>query len=126
MRPKRNLWLLIGLAICLGTMFCTATLMLAAWFWLVPKAGGYAPNMPPPQYQGDARLTVHFTKHAKVLCAIMKSEPGSIACAGVNGDWAIVPNPCYLSEARVRGTFANVACHEKAHSLGWSADHPRK
>ena len=90
------------------------------WLWMQPS-GGFSPDLPPKEYRGDARVTVHFTRHAEVLCRIMKAEPGSIACAGVGSDWMIVPNPCdWKSDA-----WARLMCHEKGHSLGWGAEHSR-
>lgn len=94
--------------------------IIGLWLWLKP-AGGFNPDLPPKQYQGDARAQVHFTRHAKTLCAIMKAEPGSIACAGVGATWMIVPNPCDWKS----DPFARLMCHEKGHNLGHAADHPR-
>ena len=95
--------------------------LILACVWLAwPKAGGFSPDLPPKQYQGDARAQVHFTRHAKTLCAIMKAEPGSIACAGVGANWMIVPNPCDWKS----DPFARLMCHEKGHNLGHAADHP--
>lgn len=96
--------LCIGLAVLLGKK----------------EVGGFSPALPPEKYQGDARLRVHFTDHATPLCGIVKAERGSIACAGVGSDWAIMPNPCTW-----RDPYAKMMCHELGHANGWSADHPR-
>ena len=91
--------------------------------WLAwPKAGGFSPDLPPKEYRGDARVTVHFTRHSNVLCRIAKAQdPNVIACAGVNSDWMIVPNPCDWKS----DVFARLMCHEKGHNLGYPADHPK-
>lgn len=89
--------------------------------WLaMPRAGGFSPDLPPKQYQGGARMKVHFTDHAQSLCGIVKAAKGSIACAGVGSDWAIMPNPCTW-----RDPYARMMCHELGHSNGWAAEHPR-
>lgn len=90
--------------------------------WLAwPKAGGFNPDLPPKEYRGDARVTVSFTRHAEVLCRIIKAKPGSVACALIGGELIIAPNPCdWKSDA-----YARMMCHEIGHTHGWAADHPR-
>lgn len=93
---------------------------VALWLWLKPSGGLSMRDMPPKEYRGDARMHIHFTRHSEVLCAIVKADPGAIACAGIGGDWAIAPNPCDW-----RDGFAILLCHEKGHNLGYPADHGR-
>ena len=95
--------------------------LIIACVWLaLPKVGGFSPDLPPKEYRGDARMQVHFTDHAQSLCSIVKAKAGSIACAGVGSDWAIMPNPCAW-----RDPYARMMCHELGHANGWNADHPR-
>lgn len=84
------------------------------------EVGGFNPDLPPKQYRGDATLKVDFTRHASTLCSIVKAEPGSIACAGIGSDWAIMPNPCGWSDP-----YARMMCHEIGHANGWGAEHGR-
>jgi hypothetical protein len=84
-------------------------------------SGGFSPDLPPKEYRGDAKVTVHFTRHAEVLCKIIKADGRPIACAPIGGDLIIAPNPCdWKSDA-----WARLMCHEKGHSLGWGAEHSR-
>ena len=119
MPPKRNFWPLLGLGICVGTAICTATILFALWVWMKP-VGGFSPDLPPKQYRGDTRVQVRFTDHAEAMCGIIKAPRGSIACAPIGGDLIIAPNPC-----KWRDPYAKMMCHEKAHALGWPAEHPR-
>ena len=90
------------------------------WLWMQPS-GGFSPDLPPKEYRGDAKVTVHFTRHAEVLCKIIKADGRPIACAPIGGDLIIAPNPCdWKSDA-----WARLMCHESGHTQGWAADHPR-
>ena len=111
------------LLIVLGGIVASWAIVLGiGWaLWaMMPVAGGFNPQLPPDRYRGDAKVQVRFTKHAEPLCRIIKAAPGSIACAPVGGDLIIAPNPC-----RWRDPYAKLMCHEKAHALGWGADHPK-
>lgn len=74
---------------------------------------------PPAEFQGEATVVVHFVGDVDTICR----QQGATAPEG----WTIYgchrsgevwfPLPCNRAE-----WFADLACHEAGHALGWS--HP--
>jgi hypothetical protein len=79
-------------------------------------------TLPPIRYQGDNTVVVTFAKPELVqeLCG-RHGVPELIGCANLIPPSMVVPNPC--DPAFRNEVFARIACHEKAHSLGWSYKH---
>lgn len=96
---------------------------------LIPLlAFGWTDAMPPKEYRGEAEATVFFLDAGAVhaLCApAVGAGPGVrvYACAGDGKDGKAVillPDPCPYGEIGER--YAQIACHEKGHALGWRHD----
>jgi hypothetical protein len=83
-------------------------------------------GLPPKAYQGDAAILVHYVSRPlpEAPCGVHLG-PGWIlnGCALSGRMENYLPNPC--SKEFAGQSFARYACHEKGHSLGWAADHPR-
>lgn len=91
--------------------------MIAALALLVPLTDY---TMPPERFRGDNTAVVTFAKPQLVqeLCG-RRGVPELIGCAELLPPSMIVPNPCVFPEE----VYARIACHEKAHSLGWTYKH---
>jgi hypothetical protein len=77
--------------------------------------------VPPVRYMGAANAAVHFADPETVtqLCGGAPEGKLLIACATKSPPQMALPNPCLFLHEQ----FARIACHEKAHILGWPAEH---
>jgi hypothetical protein len=78
-------------------------------------------SMPPQRFQGDKRITVHFTTPEGVTKHCNGGKPicGFRIMACQKGNELILPNPCrYGMES-----YGRLSCHEVAHANGWPAYH---
>lgn len=107
-----------------------AALAAAACIALPPtgpnNTTSYTNRMPPMRYRGDATIVVTYHSPAQVNQDCQKRAPplpcGYVYQACTLGDHSEMPNPCDQS---FKGeSYAKLACHEKAHTLDWGADHP--
>ena len=111
--------------------------LLLTFFILGPTLAVGAPDTlwsddtPPARFQGEAMATVLYLDPARLqdVCgsAVGQVPAGMriLACTyrGESGTWTtVLPNPC---PAAAYGGFAQIACHEKGHTLGWTAMHER-
>ena len=82
-------------------------------------------GMPPRQYQGDLTIQTSFVEFSQIAqaCGYPELAPGKGRYEGCNQPGRLVlPNPCSGEFAGEK--FAQLACHEKGHALGWPANHP--
>ncbi len=77
--------------------------------------------LPPVEYIRNRDSVIRFVEDANTITNCGVSTYGQIvACAGVNNDWIIMPNPCMFPD----DPYARVLCHELGHNNGWPSDHP--
>lgn len=86
---------------------------------------GHAAPLPPPEYNTrlDKPVKIVFTDPIFVHLGCggqLPSEYQIFACARVNGDRILMPDPC----AHTEESYARLLCHELGHIKGWPADHP--
>jgi hypothetical protein len=80
-------------------------------------------NLPIPiEYQGAAEVMVDHKQYfweVEEACGDKDPEWITYACYDPGKRKMIMPNPCSYPEAKTVGTYAHLACHEKAHRNGW-------
>lgn len=80
-------------------------------------------DVPPVRFRGEAASVVIFANDVTQFCNT-PPRPGYVLLGCQferNGvPIIVVPNPCVLAD---RELYARIACHEKAHSIGWSGEH---
>ena len=108
-------------------MFKVATLAVVSIFLSGPGTVTFD-GMPPKRFQGPASMLVRFVP-AKDIARVCGGVPDKLArlraCRRqlVGGmPILVLPDPCPSGDAEY---FARLACHEKAHLLGWKGDHPQ-
>lgn len=82
-------------------------------------------DMPPERFRGPNVVVTVYTDRTGIEENCGKAQPGFviIACtrATPKGQPVIfLPDPCFIGDT---DWYAKIVCHEKAHSLGWTADH---
>lgn len=92
---------------------------------LCALAIGHMAPLPNSDYGGLPRREVSITFKDPVavhlLCGGELNKNYQIfACAGVNRNWIIMPDPCRHTEE----SYARLLCHELGHTKGWPANHP--
>lgn len=103
-------------------MLCALNIASAAP--VAPAIGHMAP-LPPLEYNKPVNKVVEVTFTHPVLVHLacggdIPSDLQIFACARVNGNRMIVPDPCLHTEE----SYARLLCHELGHINGWPADHP--
>lgn len=93
---------------------------------LVALGIGHMPPLPPSEYvNSPAKREVQVTFKSPLAVHLacggeLPSEWQIYACAGVNKDWIIMPDPCKYKDE----SYARLMCHELGHTKGWPKDHP--
>ena len=107
-------------AVCAGALLCASA---------SPPDDGHNTRssdvFPPPRFHAaEIGLPVLLVNNVEPFCGTAPKGKYVIACVRrlSNGQPVMVlPNPCFPV---FRGEFfARIACHEKAHSVGWSGMH---
>lgn len=100
---------------------------LTAGFLCVSATGSvHDAGLPPPKYMGQAAGLTIFANDVTDYCGPAPEGMVKLGCFLTFKDSSqvmVVPNPC--AKAFEGELFARIACHEKAHGLGWSGMHPR-
>lgn len=78
----------------------------------------------PQEFQDkDVVTTVAFVHPWKIepICFGRQIEDYiTYGCYDFDRDLMVLPNPCLYPEAKQKGSFANLVCHERAHVAGWT------
>lgn len=90
-----------------------------------PKASGWfnahEVNLPPEDMRGAAVADPVLFTDQETIDALCGGRDHFTACSQIGGGPMILPNPC---QPRFAGeSYAALVCHEKGHTLGWSAWH---
>lgn len=100
------------------TLIAAAAVSLLLWI-MIAKGCAAVAQMPPKKFQGGTETAVLFSTEANVnfLCGTKPRKDMLQAC--VLDGVIIAPNPCSQP-----GPYAELLCHELAHTNGWGAEHP--
>ncbi len=92
----------------------------------------YSSDTPPARFQGEGMAVVLYLdpERLQATCQRIFGQPPPagmrfLGCSYLGDGWTwttVLPNPCAVAAAE---PFAQIACHEKGHTLGWSAMHER-
>ena len=93
----------------------SAAFALGCAIWAVIATLALA-QMPPRAFRGPVRVTVQFTNAQNVenLCEMISEGRLSSVEACANEQVMVLPDPCDYP-----GRYAEVVCHEIAHTHGW-------
>lgn len=86
---------------------------------------GHMAPLPPIEYDKpvNKEVSIRFSHPLFVHLGCGGDIPSKwqiLACAEVNGDRILMPDPCFHTEE----SYARLLCHELGHIKGWPKDHP--
>lgn len=89
----------------------------------LPQHGPIYSGMPPERFWGEGVSVVAYVNDVNAICGDDDPDTVAMGCVRHTADGmpvTILPNPCFLGDVEL---FARLACHEKAHTLGWGRNH---
>jgi hypothetical protein len=92
----------------------------SVWGYGSPDFDATADGPPPSRYEHDSTVNVTFTEGASMERSCNDYENNLEGCADIGGPHIWITNPCTVQQS-----YAQILCHELAHTNGWAADHPR-